>query len=79
MPTTCACPRTAARRAGTFLFLTAIGLLAACGRHPPADLPGAGSEPAEAVRVLAGRLQANDLPGFARAALPPADYVAVDA
>lgn len=79
LPTTCACPRTAARRAGTFLFLTAIGLLAACGRHPPADLPGAGSEPAEAVRVLAGRLQANDLPGFARAALPPTDYAAVDA
>ena len=43
------------------------------------QVPGAGSEPAEAVRVLAGRLQANDLPGFARAALPPADYVAVDA
>ena len=57
----------------------AVGVLAACGRHPPADMPGANSEPAEAVRALAERLQANDLAGFAHAALPPADHAAVDA
>ncbi len=79
LPTTCVCPRTSGRRAATFLLLTALGLLAACGKHPPADLPGASSEPAEAVRALAGRLQANDLSGFARAALPPADYAAMEA
>lgn len=79
MPTTCACQRTAGRRAAGLLFLAATGLLAACGKHSPSDLPGAGSEPAEAVRVLAGRLQANDLSGFARAALPPADHAAMEA
>ncbi len=57
------------------LLLTTTLLLSACGRgDTPRELPGASSEPAGAVRQLADHLQRDDLVGFARAALPPADY-----
>lgn len=50
------------------LLVVALG---ACRRSPePGDLPGAASEPAGAVRQLAGHLQRNDLQAFARDALP---------
>ena len=48
--------------------------VAGCGREPPPeDLPGAASEPAGAVRLLATHLQRNDLQAFTRDALPPAE------
>lgn len=54
-------------------------LLVACNREPPApaELPGAASEPAGAVRQLAGHLQRNDLVAFARDALPPPAHAAL--
>lgn len=54
-------------------------LLAGCGQEPavPAELPGAASEPAGAVRQLAGHLQRNDLVAFARDALPPKTHAAL--
>lgn len=67
-------PRGAARRPGMGpLLLALLALLGGC-RPAPAELPGAASEPAGAVRALAGHLQRNDLVGFARAALPPAEH-----
>lgn len=48
-------------------------LLAACKREPE-ELAGATSEPAAAVRELVDYLRRDDLAGFARAAVPPADY-----
>ena len=53
------------------------GLCAACGRDP-APAPGA-ERPAEAVRLLAQRLRANDPAGFAAIALPPALHARVEA
>lgn len=56
------------------LLLSALLLLAACGRSDaPPELPGAATEPAGAVRLLAGHLQRNDLVAFARDALPEAE------
>jgi len=52
-------------------------LLAACKREP-LELQGAASEPAAAVRQLAGYLQRNDLAGFARAAVPPAYHAQLE-
>lgn len=60
-----------------FLSLTALLLLGACGRAPQ-ELPGAGTEPAAAVRQLALHLRNNDLVGYARAAVPPAQYAALE-
>lgn len=57
--------------------LTALLLLAACGRTPQ-ELPGAATEPAAAVRQLAMHLRNNDLAGYARAAVPPAQYAALE-
>ncbi|KAF1712425.1 hypothetical protein CSC70_02580 [Pseudoxanthomonas kalamensis DSM 18571] len=57
--------------------LALLLLLAAAGCRPDAGTPplqGASSEPATAVRQLAERLHANDLVGYARAAVPPEDY-----
>lgn len=58
--------------------LLAVGLLSAC-REAPVELAGAGSEPAAAVRQLAGHLQRNDLAAYARDALPPDMHAPLDA
>ncbi|RZA37224.1 MAG: hypothetical protein EOP92_01410 [Lysobacteraceae bacterium] len=61
------------------LALSLCGLLALAACKPePVELPGAASEPAAAVRQLARHLQDNDLAGFARAAVPPADYARLE-
>ncbi len=50
-------------------------LLGACGREPvPDELPGAASEPAGAVRLLAEHVRRNDLQAFARDALPAEEH-----
>lgn len=59
------------------LPLFALLLLSACKREP-AELAGAASEPAAAVRELAQHVQRNDLVGFARAAVPPAEYAQLE-
>ncbi|MFT3754845.1 MAG: hypothetical protein QM769_02685 [Pseudoxanthomonas sp.] len=63
------------------LWLLALLALVACkpqATEPPSALPGAASEPAAAVRELAQQLHDNDLAGFARAAVPAADYTRLD-
>ena len=61
------------------LALPLCGLLALAACKPEtAELPGAASEPAAAVRQLAKHLQDNDLAGFARAAVPPSDYARLE-
>ena len=65
--------RLASIAAGGLLLL--LVALAGCRRGPsPDELPGAASEPAGAVRQLAGHLQRNDLQAFARDALPAQEY-----
>lgn len=61
------------------LALLVLPLLAACRGQPgsPAELPGATSEPAGAVRQLADHLQRNDLAAFARDAVPPRTHAAL--
>lgn len=59
------------------LLLFALLAVSACKREP-AELAGAASEPAAAVRQLAQHVQANDLVGFARAAVPPAQYAQLE-
>lgn len=59
------------------LPLCALLLLTAC-RREAADLPGAATEPAAAVRQLAQYLHDNDLAGYARAAVPPAEYAKLE-
>ncbi|HVJ39055.1 MAG TPA: hypothetical protein VM687_14795 [Stenotrophomonas sp.] len=58
-------------------LLAALLLLPGCKREP-AELPGATAEPAATVRGLAERLRANDLVGFAKAAVTPEQYVQLD-
>ena len=64
-------------------LVAAVLALAACKPEPvppsPAELPGAASEPATAVRLLAQRLHDNDLVGFATAAVPTSEYVRLEA
>lgn len=55
-----------------------VALLAACKRNTE-PLPGAATEPAAAVRQLAQHLRNNDLVGYARAAVPPAQYAELEA
>lgn len=65
--------RLAGVAAAGLLFL--LVALSACRRGPsPDELPGAASEPAGAVRQLAGHVQRNDLQAFARDALPAQEY-----
>lgn len=59
------------------LPLCGLLLLAACKQEPVAPRP-ATSGPAGAVHQLAQRLHDNDLAGFARAAVPPADYARLE-
>lgn len=60
------------------LGLCAVAVLAAC-RSGDTELPGAATEPAAAVRQLARHLQEDDLAGYARAAVPPAQYAELEA
>lgn len=59
-----------------YLALAAAALLAACRGN--AELPGAATEPAAAVRQLAQYLHDDDLVGYARAAVPPAQYAELE-
>ncbi len=61
------------------LFLCAVAVLAAGCRRTPEPLPGAATEPAAAVRQLVQHLHDNDLAGYARAAVPPAQYAELEA
>lgn len=70
MPSSCRCIRLAPI-AAAWLTAALLLTLVACRREAaPEELPGAASEPAGAVRQLAGHLQRNDLEAFARDALP---------
>lgn len=62
-----------------FLSLCAVAVLAAGCRRPQEPLPGAATEPAAAVRQLVQHLHDNDLAGYARAAVPPAQYAELEA
>jgi chorismate mutase len=60
------------------LLLCGLLALASCERTPvPAEV--AASEPEASVRELAKHLRDNDLEGFARAAVPPTEYVRLEA
>ena len=59
------------RRLRVFAVLS-LCLLAACQRDAAPPVAGTTTRPAQAVRLLAARLRANDLAGFAEAAVPPA-------
>ncbi|KRG63228.1 hypothetical protein ABB26_13225 [Stenotrophomonas humi] len=59
------------------LSLCTTALLVGCKRDAE-PLPGAATEPAAAVRQLARHLQDNDLVGYARAAVPPAQYAELE-
>lgn len=59
------------------LPLCALVLLTAC-RRDAAELPGASTEPATAVRQLAQYLHDNDLVAYARASVPPAEYAKLE-
>ena len=65
-----------ARTCGLYLALAAAALLAAC--RGEAELPGAATEPAAAVRQLTRYLHDDDLAGYARAAVPPAQYAELE-
>ena len=60
------------------LLLTAL-LACACKPRAPVELEGAASEPATAVRQLVQRVRDNDLAGFTRDALPPAELAKMEA
>ncbi|MEP6907618.1 MAG: hypothetical protein ABI858_06510 [Pseudoxanthomonas sp.] len=63
----------------SLLGLPLCGVLALAACAPKTvELPGSASEPAAAVRQLAQQLHDNDLVGFARAAVPPADYARLE-
>ncbi|WP_343229617.1 hypothetical protein [uncultured Xanthomonas sp.] len=69
------CPtRVISSRALCVLLLAMLALAVGGCKRTPAELPGASAEPAAAVRTLAHALQRNDLLGYARAAVPPAQY-----
>jgi hypothetical protein len=59
------------------LLLCALLAISACKREP-VELAGAASEPAAAVRQLAQHVRANDLVGFAKTAVPPAQYAQLE-
>lgn len=62
------------------LVVLSLCLLAACQRDAaPPSVAGTTTRPAQAVRVLAARLRANDLSGFAQAAVPPALHQRLEA
>jgi len=61
-----------------YLLLCATALACACHRHGGGELPGAATEPANAVRQLARYLHDDDLAGYARAAVPAAQYAGLE-
>lgn len=61
------------------LSLCAVVVFAAGCRRSQEPLPGAATEPAAAVRQLVQHLHDNDLAGYARAAVPPAQYAELEA
>ena len=61
------------------LSVCAVALLAAGCKRNSDPLPGAGTEPAAAVRQLAQHLHDNDLLGYAKASVTPAQYAALEA
>ena len=61
------------------LVALSLCLLAACRRDAAPPVADTSTRPAQAVRLLAARLRANDLVGFARAAVPPALHQRLDA
>lgn len=61
-----------------FLSVCAVALLGAACKRDSAPLPGAATEPAATVRQLAQYLHDNDLPGYARASVTPAQYAALE-
>jgi hypothetical protein len=61
------------------LVALSLGLLVACKRDAAPPMAGTNTRPAQAVRLLASRLRANDLVGFTRAAVPPALHQRLDA
>lgn len=61
------------------LLLCGLLAVAGCQRTPaPAPAAVAASEPAAAVQRLAWHLRDNDLDGFARDAIPPAEYAGLE-
>lgn len=60
------------------LLLCGLLAMAGCQRAPAPAPTVAASEPAAAVQRLARHLQDNDLAGFARDAVPPAEYAALE-
>lgn len=69
-------PKPSARHLLSIALPLLLGL-AACKREP-VELAGASSEPAATVRELVDHLQRDDLAGFARAAVPPAQYAVLE-
>lgn len=61
-----------------FAFGLCVAVLLAGCKREPAELPGAATEPAAAVRQLAQYLHDDDLVGYARAAVPPAEYARLE-
>jgi len=68
-----------ARTCCLYLVLAASVLLVASCRKEAEELPGAASRPATAVRQMVQYLQDDDLAGYARAAVPPAQYAELEA
>ena len=63
----------------SLFVLLFCGVMALAGCKPePAGAPGAASGPEAAVRQLALHLHDNDLVGFARNAVPPAEYARLE-
>ena len=67
------CTRPGLRAPWLAILVVAIALAGCRRASPPDELPGANSEPAGTVRLLADHLQNNDLQAFARDALPAAE------
>lgn len=65
-------------RRWVLLSLCALALLGACKRDG-IDPGKPASEPVAALQQLAGRVAANDVVGYARAAVPPAQYTRLQA
>lgn len=71
--------RSSRTRICLYLALAAsVLLVAACRQKSAEELPGAASRPATAVRQMVQLLQDDDLVGYARAAVPPAQYAELE-